>query len=148
MHFHYLVRGICVLNSRVLVAHEIGADNTFLPGGHIENGEKAVDALVREVVEEIGVSPVVRQHIGSIEHTWRSGSEEHHEINLVFQMDLPLLDSAMNPPSQEDHLEFFWVDTADIADHNLLPHPMSELVTGELQRHTAFWASAIGESDD
>ena len=147
MHFHCLVRGVCTSKGRVLLAHEIGADNTFLPGGHIESGEKAVDALVREVQEEFGILPIVRQLIGAIEHTWRDGSQEHHEINLVFQMELPSSDPGINPSSQEEHLEFMWVDINEIENHNLLPPPLNELVRSEFQRHSAYWASTIGGKD-
>ena len=35
MKFHYLARGIILENEKVLLAHQKGAENTFLPGGHI-----------------------------------------------------------------------------------------------------------------
>ncbi len=54
MKFHYLVRGIVFEDGKVLLAHQKGADHTFLPGGHIENGEKAETDLIRELEEEIG----------------------------------------------------------------------------------------------
>ena len=54
MVFHYIVRGIIFLNGKVLLAHQKGAANSFLPGGHIGMGEKAEVALIREISEEIG----------------------------------------------------------------------------------------------
>jgi ADP-ribose pyrophosphatase YjhB (NUDIX family) len=45
MIFHYVARGIVFVNGKVLLAHQKGADNPFLPGGHIEFGERAELAL-------------------------------------------------------------------------------------------------------
>ena len=38
MKFHYLARGIILDKGKVLLAHQKGAEHTFLPGGHIELG--------------------------------------------------------------------------------------------------------------
>ncbi len=39
--FHYLVRGVIRSGEHFLLAHQIGADNTFLPGGHVGEYERA-----------------------------------------------------------------------------------------------------------
>ncbi|MHB1395098.1 MAG: NUDIX domain-containing protein [Clostridia bacterium] len=51
--FHMIVRAVIISDYHILLAHQKGADNTFLPGGHIEIGESAVAALKREVREEL-----------------------------------------------------------------------------------------------
>ena len=66
MKFHYLVRGIIIADGKVLLAHQKGADNTYLPGGHIESGEGAEDALIREIEEEIGKIAIVERFIGAV----------------------------------------------------------------------------------
>lgn len=38
--FHHLSRGVLIRNGKLLVAHAIGQNNTFLPGGHIEFSER------------------------------------------------------------------------------------------------------------
>ena len=40
-----IARAVIVRDARLLVAHSVGAGNKFLPGGHIESGEFAADAL-------------------------------------------------------------------------------------------------------
>jgi hypothetical protein len=47
--FHHLARGILIKDDKVLLAQARGNANTFLPGGHIEFGESAKDALKREI---------------------------------------------------------------------------------------------------
>ena len=51
MRFHYLARGVLFAEGRALLAHQKGAGNTFLPGGHIDPGEPAQSALIREIEE-------------------------------------------------------------------------------------------------
>ena len=33
-----MARGVCVLDGALLLCHSAGADNTYLPGGHIDFG--------------------------------------------------------------------------------------------------------------
>ena len=141
MKFHYLARGIIFVNGKVLLAHQKGADNTFLPGGHIDMGEKADTALIREIGEEIGMTASINQFIGAVECAWTEKGQVNHEINLVFEVCISDLDSKEPPKSQESHLEFMWVGSAELKAHNLLPSPLIEcLMTWECGYH-AYWGS-------
>jgi len=64
--FHYLARAVIFSGERVLLAHEIGAESTFLPGGHIGYGEPAKTALIREIKEETGVEVSVGRFLGAV----------------------------------------------------------------------------------
>ena len=140
MRFHYITRGVCLVQNSVLLAQEIGASNTFLPGGHIELGENAMDALQREVLEEIGVACVVQEFLGAVEHVYRGPNPKNHEINLVFRFSSEsLCDNQTNPESKESHLRFFWCDIAELTNHNLLPPPM----IGLFNKSPLHWASTI-----
>ena len=143
MKFHYLVRGIIYLNGMVLLAHERGADNTFLPGGHIEMGEKAQVALQREIEEEIGAIASVKQFIGAVECTWVAHGQANHEINLVFEVEIPDLNPVKPPKAREAHLEFSWVNPEELEAHNLQPHPLVDCLTTWGRRYHGFWGSSI-----
>ncbi len=143
MKFHYLARAIIYVNGKVLLAHQKGMDNTFLPGGHIEMGERATFALIREIGEEIGETVTVKQFIGAVECAWTENGQDNHEINLVFELSIPGLDPGKPPASKEPHLEFLWVEPADLEAHNLLPYPMIECLLSWGSGYHAYWGSAF-----
>ncbi|HSB66517.1 MAG TPA: NUDIX domain-containing protein [Anaerolineales bacterium] len=143
MKFHYLARGIVYINGMVLLAHQKGAEHTFLPGGHIGMGEKAEAALLREIEEEIGEKVAVKRFIGAVEAAWSENGQDHHEINLVFEVDIPNLDSSEPPRSLEEHLEFRWAAPAELKVQNLLPEPMVECLVNLDRGYHGFWGSSI-----
>jgi 8-oxo-dGTP diphosphatase len=106
MKFHYLARGIVLEKGKVLLAHQKGAENLFFPGGHIEIGEKAELALAREIEEEIEKKVIIKQFVGAVECSWFENDLGNHEINLLFEVQIPDLDTSESPASLESHLEF------------------------------------------
>ena len=60
-HIVVRVRGVIVdSEGKLLVVHHTGNTSfAALPGGHLEWGETVHDALSREMVEELGVVPVI-----------------------------------------------------------------------------------------
>ncbi len=143
MKFHYLARGIVFKNGKVLLAHQMGASNTFLPGGHIEMCEKAEVALLREIAEELGENAVVIRFIGAVESRFTEFDQIHHEINLLFEVDIPNLDAMQSPASKEPHLEFFWAKPVDLSLHNLLPYPIIECLMNWEKGYCGYWGSSF-----
>ncbi|MFH1313107.1 MAG: NUDIX domain-containing protein [Candidatus Eisenbacteria bacterium] len=146
MRFHYLARGIVSSDGKVLLVHKKGAGHTFLPGGHIESGEKAETALIREIEEETGKTATVRRFVGAVEHVWHENNAQNHEINLVFEISIPDIDSSAPPESLEPDIEFIWSDPADLKSHNLQPHSLIECLLTLRSGYTGFWGTTIRES--
>ncbi len=143
MKFHLLARGIMFSNHKVLLAQHKGADNIFLPGGHIRLGEKAEAALIREIEEEIGQKAIVKQFIGAVETTWADDGKDNHEIDLLFEVDIPTIDSSESPSSREAQLEFMWIEPVELTSHNLLPKPMVECLLNWQRGYHGYWGSSI-----
>ena len=143
VQFHYLVRGVIFVGGKVLLAHHIGATNTFLPGGHIDSREKADAALVREIHEEMGMQATVKRFVGAVEHAWPEDRLDNHEINLIFEVEIPALDSAVPPQSLEDHLEFIWAEPSALERHNLQPYPLIECLTSWSNDCKGYWGTSL-----
>ena len=141
--FHYLVRAIIEHDGRFLLTREIGSGFSFLPGGHVEPGEPAVVALLRELREELGVNGRVGGFVGAIEHAWsdRHG-QPHQEVNLLFRVAAESLGGA-ELASREPHLEVFWCEPAAFARVDLRPEPARELLAGASWEAGAWWASTL-----
>ncbi len=141
MKFHFLARGIIFQNGKVLLAHMKGAENTFLPGGHIELGEKAGTALLREIREELGEEAIVKRFVGAVECVYTDAGQANHEIDLLFELEVPGLDPNTAPDSQEGHLEFFWSAPEELVTYNLLPAPMIDCLLNWEQSDHGYWGS-------
>jgi 8-oxo-dGTP diphosphatase len=116
---HRVVAGLLVRGEAVLLCHR-SADRTWfpdvwdLPGGHIENGETPVQALARELAEELGIAVEV------------PGPEELAQVDGdAFTMGVWLVRAWSGHPtnvSPEEHDAVAWFERADL-DGLALAHP-------------------------
>lgn len=132
-----IARGLLLSGTRVLVAYCIGSTNTFLPGGHIEPGEKAEDTLKREFKEELGITITVKKYLGAVEQTFTELSKYHHGINHIFLVDSDNMSEQTE--SKEDHLDFFWVESNDTGKLNLFPSPLQDLIKRFIAGSNDIW---------
>lgn len=121
----YIARAVIKENGKYLVCRGKGRENWFFPGGHIDEGESAPEALVREIKEELGEDSEVTRFIGASENKFSIQGEETHEINLVFEVTL-LGDG--DRISKEDHLEFAWLTPAELRDAIVFPTTLRDAV--------------------
>lgn len=88
-----------------------------IPGGHIEFGETILDALKRELKEELGYELKTEPEFL---HVWSyvSKSKNSHGVYLVYVLDLK---KKIKFSSLEDSsLEFIWLDRSEIKIQNFL----------------------------
>jgi ADP-ribose pyrophosphatase YjhB (NUDIX family) len=123
-----IARAVIVVDGRLLLARQKGGTRTFLPGGHIEFGEPATNALSRELREELGLPVLIGRFLGSVENAWVDETGRHHEVNLVFAAGAGWLNVVRAPVPREPHLEFFWQPVGDLGAANLLPAVFRDLV--------------------
>ena len=83
--------------------------NTFLPGGHVEFGESAKDALVREIDEELGITCTVGKFLGLVEHKWMNKGVLNCEINQVFEVHSKKLHTDDKPRIERTTYRVFLV---------------------------------------
>jgi mutator protein MutT len=121
-----IARGVAVIDGRILLCRAKGGKTTYLPGGHIEFGETAREALVREIREEMGVEAKTGRFMGVVENRFLQNGKPHAEINLVFELCFP---HRPEPVAKEDWIEFEWCRLDELEKANLLPAAFAALGT-------------------
>ena len=123
-----IARGVFIEGEQVLLCHSIGAQNTFLPGGHVEFRETARRSLEREMEEELGLASSSGAFLGGVENAFLQGDVVHCEVNVVFRLDIPGIDASAAPRSRERGIEFLWVAIDRLGEACLEPAPLCGLV--------------------
>jgi len=139
----FIVRGACVKNGRLLLCQNKGKSHAYLPGGHIEHCERAGDALVRELREELGRPASVGRFLGCAENCFEQGKRAVAEINLVFEIEIPRLSTRKNPVAAESHLQFFWHPLESLETSGLQPAALRALIP-QWRKHPGFSSSGQG----
>nr|WP_284694948.1 NUDIX domain-containing protein [Photobacterium galatheae] len=131
------------VQDKILLVRRIGERMSFLPGGHVELGEAAATALVREIAEETGLNVIVGSLIGVAENDWLEGGQPQAEIALVFRAKLEGISEALKVESKEPHLEFFWAEVAALDEYQLYPVALRDLIRGGMHHYQGFVASDL-----
>jgi len=119
-----IARGVCVVGGKVLLCRPKKGGYSYLPGGHIEFGEKGCEALAREMMEETGLRATVGELLGVVESSFMQHNKQHCEINLVYRMTLETEDVK----ACEDWIDFTWCDISNLAGANLVPPDMIQYI--------------------
>ena len=129
-HIETIARGVCIRNGKVLLCLPKDRSYSYLPGGHIEFGETGREALVREMKEETGLDATAGELLGVVESSFVQKGEKHCEINLIYEMrvPVPVTSSSGGVQSQEDWICFDWVPCDKISSVNLLPVEMRDFL--------------------
>ena len=138
-----IARGVCIVDGHVLLCRPKKGGYTYLPGGHIEFGEKGAEALRREVLEELGVESSVGDLLGVVETSFVQHGKPHAEISLVYRLELDnegrrkkeegrsedgISGGLPELRSCEDWIDFTWWPVDRIDEANLLPPEMKKHV--------------------
>ena len=117
------------LQGQILIAQRpIGkhmAGGWEFPGGKIDSGETPLEALRRELEEELGIEVQKAQYLVSCDHEYP---------DRVVHLELWLVTEFNGEPQPLDHQALRWVSVDQLATADLLPadQPLIEALVSEL----------------
>ena len=136
-NFEICARALIETDGKILVCQAKGKGHFFLPGGHVEFGETAFEALARELDEELGVSIKRAEYIGTTENIYQDDEAYHHEYNLVFHVEL----KTVNHVSREDHISFALLDREEFKKTPVLPLALKDHILKWFEDRKMFFAT-------
>ena len=88
--FNYRVCAMIISENKILAMHNERSPYFYLPGGRVAMGETAEQAVVREVQEELGVTPKIYPPLwlNQAFFTEDVDSLRYHELCIYFLMDI------------------------------------------------------------
>lgn len=97
-HRFQLRAAAIVLRDNAVLLHRADGDPFWaLPGGRVDAGDCAAEAVVRELREELGTAVRPQRLVWVVENFFRHGGEARHEVGLYFLAEAlpgsPLLDA-------------------------------------------------------
>tara|TARA_B100000953_G_C17845808_1_gene366628 strand:+ start:61 stop:492 length:432 start_codon:yes stop_codon:yes gene_type:complete len=94
-------------------------DSWSLPKGHIDKGETAIDAAIREIYEETGIiNPTLIKKIGTYER-YRIGLDGNDDLSELKTIHIFLFKSNQKKlnPIDKNNPEAKWIDIKEVEDY-------------------------------
>ena len=94
--FNYRVCAVIISENSILAMHDERSPYFYLPGGRVKMGETAEQAVMREVWEELGVTPKINRPLWLNQAFFTEDVDglRYHELCLYFLMDISDTDLA------------------------------------------------------
>ncbi len=130
--FMYRVGGIAIHNGRLLVGRNLRDRYCFVPGGRVEYGETAVEALARELHEELGEALEIGRLVIMSDNVFELNGKRYQEVAPYLLVELAaesgLLDMDGTFEGNEPEITLQWIPIDDVEKANLFPPFLRERV--------------------
>lgn len=88
--FNYRVCGIIIKENKILAMKDERSPYYYLPGGRVMMGERAEDAIIREIKEELEIDALIIRPLWLNQGFFTEDVDElqYHELCIYFLMDI------------------------------------------------------------
>lgn len=131
-HIEVIARGLWVRDGKLLVCRNVKHGHCYLPGGHVEAGEPATEALRREFVEETGEDVTVGALCIVAEQLFSQRGTPRHELSFVFHVEHSG-EPGHDVRSLEPGIRFEWLGVGELLSAGFLPKALIEPLEREVQ---------------
>ena len=126
--FNYRVCAMIISNGKILVMRDERSPYYYLPGGRVSIGETAEEAVIREVQEELGITPNIIKPLWLNQAFFTEDVDNlrYHELCIYFLMDITntdLLSRGEKFTANEGHHThmFEWLEFDRLKDTYFYP---------------------------
>lgn len=127
---HIRLRAIIEHEGRMLLVQGKRRTHWALPGGHLEEGESLPDAMSREIVEELGVSPVLGRILYVYQLFFANGEESLEFFYEVTNgQDFLYVDRSKTSHGEHELAEHAFVDVTQPTELKILPEFLCDYIT-------------------
>ena len=126
--FNYRVCAIMISDGKILAMHDERSPYYYLPGGRVAIGETAENAVIREVQEELGVTPKIVRPLWLNQAFFKEDVDNlnYHELCIYFLMDITNTDllqrgKIFTTNEGQRTYTFEWLEFARLNDEYFYP---------------------------
>ena len=124
------VRCIALREGKILVQLSKHGDFYRLPGGRVRPDETLLQALKRELLEELGVENVEpKQLLYIVESFYKRKSSVVHDIGFYFLCEN--LSTDLEP--REEHIKIEWISLDTISKDKFRPIVLADILKNDLR---------------